>query len=54
VAWVLTDGKVIEARWARGIATSPVQFLDAANEQIPLTPGQTWIEMPQPGSASVA
>jgi hypothetical protein len=54
VAWVLTDGKVIEARWARGIATSPVQFLDAANQQVPMTPGQTWIEMPQPGSASVS
>lgn len=53
-AWVLTDGKLIEARWARGIATSPVQYLDATNTQIPLTPGQTWVELPRPGSASVS
>ncbi|MCC6437127.1 MAG: DUF3048 domain-containing protein [Acidimicrobiales bacterium] len=52
-AWVLTDGKVIEARWARSIATTPVQYLDATNTQIPLTPGQTWVELPTPGNASV-
>jgi hypothetical protein len=53
-AWVLTDGKVIEARWARSSGTFPVQYLDASNTQIPLTPGQTWVELPQPGNAALA
>ena len=52
-AWIFTDGKVIEGRWARGIATSPVQYLDAAGNQIALTPGQTWVELPRPGSATI-
>ncbi|MGE0726771.1 MAG: DUF3048 domain-containing protein [Acidimicrobiia bacterium] len=52
-AWVLTDGKVIEARWARSIATTPIQYLDANNVQIPLTPGQTWVEMPRPGGGAL-
>lgn len=53
MAWVLTDGKVIDARWARSVATTPVQYLDAANAQIPLTPGQTWVELPRPGGAAL-
>lgn len=52
-AWVLTDGQLIEARWARSVATAPIQYLDAANQQIPLTPGRTWVAMPEPGTGVV-
>lgn len=52
-AWIFTDGKVIEARWARGTATSAIQYVDAQNNQIPLTPGQTWVELPRPGGATI-
>ncbi len=52
--WILTDGKIIEGRWARSSATTPVQYLDANNNQIPLSPGQTWVELPRPGGAAVS
>jgi len=52
-AWVLTDGKIVEGRWARGVATAPLQYLDAGNAPIALTPGQTWVELPRPGNATV-
>jgi hypothetical protein len=35
------------------VATAPLQYLDAGNAQIPLTPGQTWVELPRPGNATV-
>ncbi|MFN0027741.1 MAG: DUF3048 domain-containing protein [Acidimicrobiales bacterium] len=52
-AWIFTDGKVIEARWVRGTATAAIQYVDGDNKQIPLTPGQTWVELPRPGGATI-
>ncbi len=52
-AWIFTDGKVIEARWVRGTATAAIQYVDADNQQIPLTAGQTWVELPRPGGATI-
>jgi hypothetical protein len=45
-AWVLTKGHVIKGTWSRPDKSKPAQFLDPAGEQIPLTPGQTWVEIP--------
>ena len=51
-AWIFTDGKVIEARWARsGIATSPVQYIDAGGKQIPSPPARPGWSLPRPGNA---
>ena len=45
-AWVLTRGRVIKGTWSRPDKSKPAEFLDAAGKQIPLTPGQTWVEIP--------
>ena len=52
-AWVLTDGKVVKGRWAKTSNEAVTTFTDEAGTPIPLTPGQTWVELPPPGSGSL-
>jgi hypothetical protein len=52
-AWVLTGGKLVRGRWVRPDAGAVTQYLDAAGQPIPLKPGRTWVELPEPGGASV-
>lgn len=47
-AIVFTAGKEITGTWSRPDATRPAQLLDGAGQVIPLTPGQTWVELPEP------
>lgn len=50
-AWVLTDGKLVEGQWVRGSDLESWVVVDPNGEPIPLTPGQTWIALPQYGEA---
>lgn len=52
-ATVLTGGTVQNGVWGRPDRTQPYQLLDAANQPIKLTPGRTWIELPDPGAWSL-
>jgi len=52
--WVFSDGKVAEGRWRKASAEAVTEYLDKAGTPIGLTPGQTWIELPQPGTARLA
>jgi hypothetical protein len=52
-AWVLTDGKVVKGKWRRTTLEAVTEYLDANGAPIRLTPGTTWVELPQPGSAAV-
>jgi Protein of unknown function (DUF3048) N-terminal domain/Protein of unknown function (DUF3048) C-terminal domain len=45
-AWVFTAGKVIKGTWIRPDKTKPAQLLDIAHHPIRLTPGPTWVELP--------
>lgn len=45
---VFTDGKVIKGTWSRPDAAKPAALLDAGGNEIKLTPGQTWVELPEP------
>ena len=45
-AWVFTGGKVVKGTWSRPDKAQPAKFLDAAGAEILLTPGQTWVELP--------
>ncbi len=47
--WVLTDGRAISGRWKRATADDPGVLVDAEGEPILLTPGQTWVELPETG-----
>lgn len=49
-ALVLTDGKLIHGTWSRPSASSPWALADAAGAPIALTPGRTWVGLPQVGS----
>jgi hypothetical protein len=45
-ALVFTAGKEITGTWSRPDKSKPAQLLDAAGKVIALTPGQTWVELP--------
>lgn len=45
-AIVLTDGLAIEGRWIRPNQTTPARFVDGSGRTIALTPGNTWVELP--------
>jgi hypothetical protein len=45
-AQVFTDGRMIEGTWTRPDRASPAQLLAADGRPILLTPGTTWVELP--------
>jgi DUF3048 family protein len=44
-AYVFRNGRVIEGTWERHSASDITKFVDASGDEIPLTPGNTWIEL---------
>jgi hypothetical protein len=48
-AVVFTDGKMVEAKWARTDRLQPLQLTDAQGAPILLTPGTTWFELANTG-----
>lgn len=53
-AWVIRDGKLTKGKWNKAGGAAPIVLEDAQGRPIDLLPGQTWIELPAPGNASVA
>jgi hypothetical protein len=45
-ALVFTRGHEITGTWSRPDKSRPAQLLNAAGQRIALTPGQTWVELP--------
>jgi hypothetical protein len=43
--YVFRNGKVIKGRWERDEESAVTQLLDAQGDEIPLAPGQTWVEL---------
>ena len=52
-AWILTAGQLIEARWSRPDHGSVTTFT-VDGEPVGLTPGRTWVAVPQTGSGAGA
>jgi hypothetical protein len=52
-ALVLTGGVGYTARWVKPAANAPTQYFDAAGAPIRLTPGRTWVELPEPGTTGI-
>ena len=50
-AWIFTDGKVVKGRWTRPDEGTVTAYTAADGTPIPLTPGQTWVELAPVGSA---
>ncbi|MDH4075533.1 MAG: DUF3048 domain-containing protein [Acidimicrobiia bacterium] len=51
-AVVLTAGHIITGSWSRPSATDKLTLVDDSGAPIALTPGRTWIEMPQAGQTT--
>jgi Protein of unknown function (DUF3048) N-terminal domain/Protein of unknown function (DUF3048) C-terminal domain len=47
--WVLTDGRAFSGRWKRSTPEDPGVLVDTNGEPILLSPGQTWVELPETG-----
>jgi Protein of unknown function (DUF3048) N-terminal domain/Protein of unknown function (DUF3048) C-terminal domain len=45
LVYVFSNGGYIEGKWSRGLAVGPIKFNDLEGNPIPLTPGNTWIEL---------
>jgi hypothetical protein len=50
-AWILTDGKIVKGTWSRPDPKQPAVYKDANGNPVKLTPGRTWVELPEPGEA---
>lgn len=52
-AVVLTDGRAVRGRWSRPSVEAPLTFLDGSGQPVSLTAGRTWIELVEPGTATL-
>ena len=51
-AWVLTAGGLIQARWSKPTLDAITAYTDVDGNPVGLTPGRTWVALPQAGGAS--
>ncbi len=49
-AWVLSDGKIVKGKWSKSSQTAMTTYADAAGAPIPLSPGRTFVELPDVGA----
>lgn len=52
-AFVFTNGQIVFGTWSRSAASQPIAILDANNNPIALTPGNTMIELAPPGTITI-
>ena len=50
-AWIFTDGRMIEATWSREDRHRPWTLTALDGIPVVLTPGSTWVELPERGQA---
>ena len=51
--WVLTNGVVVRGTWTRRNSTSVATYTDPNGNPITVVPGNTWVELPRPGGATL-
>ncbi|HVF32259.1 MAG TPA: DUF3048 domain-containing protein [Acidimicrobiales bacterium] len=51
--WALSDGKVVKGTWSKPALEAPTTYVDGAGQPLKLTPGQTWLELPKPGTGAL-
>jgi len=51
--WAFADGKVIKGTWNKPSIEAPTTYVDGAGQPVKLTPGQTWLELPKPGTGAL-
>ncbi len=53
-AWVLTAGGLVQGRWSKPALDGVTTYTDVDGNPIGLTPGRTWVALPQAGGATRA
>jgi hypothetical protein len=51
--WVFTSGRFIKGTWSRSAPEEVTLFVDIDGDEILLTPGRTWVELPRVGQAAL-
>lgn len=51
--WVFTNGTVVGGTWRKASVEAPTEYVDANGDPIKLTPGRTWVALPQPGGGQI-
>ncbi len=51
-ALVLSAGRAFTARWVKRSIDAPTQYVDGNGDPIRLTPGRTWVALPEPGTTT--
>src|SRR5699024_8634888 len=52
-ALVFTDGTVIRGHWERPNVDEPAALTGPDGDELKLTPGRTWVELPREGETTV-
>ncbi len=52
-AWIFTEGRLIRGSWSQSGPSAVTQFSDENGNPVELLPGRVWVELPQPGGASL-
>lgn len=53
-AWILTAGRLVEARWSRSEVHQPTTYRRADDgTEVALTPGRTWVVLAPPGTGRI-
>lgn len=53
VAWIFTEGQLVEGTWSKPTPDSVTAYLDGAGNPVEILPGRVWVEIPEPGNASL-
>jgi len=52
-AWIFTNGNVVRGTWTRKGDAAVTSYTDERGNAISVTPGNTWVELPRAGGASL-
>ena len=52
-AWIFTEGKLIRGSWSKPDPDSVTLYRDSEGNPIQLLPGRVWVEIPEPGGATL-
>lgn len=52
-AWIFTGGQLIRARWSRPDEGALTSYTDSAGQPVRFAPGSTWVELADPGTATL-
>ena len=52
-AWIFTEGQLIRGTWNKPRPNAVTEYTDAIGNPVELLPGRVWVELPEPGGASL-